>query len=249
MKLPDLESNIAPLLRQLKWTLSLAESCTGGLISHRITNIAGASDYYLGGINAYTNEAKHNLLRVQNETLKSFGAVSEQTVREMVNGAKQLFHSDCAIAVSGIAGPGGGSPQKPVGTVWIGLASADTTTAHCYRFFGERLAIKNQSAELALWLLFQELQQHIHQPPDPQITPYYHPLAVNYSYAADGTPQIHAFNWQEKDIQIVSSGRQWEDELGWHVLVMDIKNQVFELLERPDGRWYLRPPHELPHIG
>lgn len=249
MKPPLLEVEIAPLLRTLHWTLSLAESCTGGLISHRVTNIPGSSDYYLGGINSYTNEIKHRILGVQNETLLAFGAVSEQTVREMAAGVRALFRSDVSIAVSGIAGPSGGTPQKPVGTVWIGVAAADTLNAQVFHFFGDRLAIKNQSAEMALWLLFQTLKAYVNQLPETRSSFSYQPVAVNYSLNSAGNPQVHSFNWRENEVRILSSGREWRDESGWHKLVMDIQNQVYELLYVNDGRWYCRPPQESHRVG
>ncbi len=249
MNLPLLEFEIAPLLRTLHWTLSLAESCTGGLISHRVTNIPGSSDYYLGGINSYTNEIKHRILGVQNETLLAFGAVSEQTVREMAIGVKTLFRSDVSIAVSGIAGPSGGTPQKPVGTVWIGTATADKLTARVFHFFGDRLAIKNQSAEMALWLLLQTLLAQVNQLPETKPSFSYQPVAVNFSLNSSGNPQIHSIYWRENEVRVLSHGRQWQDESGWHALVMDIQNQVYELLYKNDGRWYCRPPREQHRVG
>ena len=249
MKPIILEFEIAPLLRSLNWTLSLAESCTGGLISHRVTNIPGSSDYYLGGVNSYTNVVKQKLLGVQNETLTQYGAVSEQTVREMAAGARALFQSDVSIAVSGIAGPGGGSPQKPVGTVWIGLAIHDALSAQVFRFFGDRLAIKNQSAEMALWLLFQALTDHTQSQAGSKTSPAYQPLAVNFSFSPSGTPHVQSINLRKSEIPIISSGRQWQDESGWHVLVMDIQNQVYELLYQNDGRWYCRPPQPIRNVS
>ncbi|MGB9640768.1 MAG: CinA family protein [Anaerolineales bacterium] len=249
MKPIVLEFEIAPLLRSLNWTLSLAESCTGGLISHRVTNIPGSSDYYIGGVNSYTNAVKHKLLGVQNETLTKYGAVSEQTVREMATGARALFQSDVSIAVSGIAGPSGGSPQKPVGTVWIGLAVHDSLDAQVFHFIGDRLAIKNQSAEMALWLLFQALIDHTQYQQQTNKIPTYQPLAVHFSFDPTGSPRIHSINLRQSEINIVSSGRQWQDESGWHILVMDIQSQVYELLYQKDGRWYCRPPQTIRSVS
>src|SRR5512137_2989636 len=117
-----LEIRIGNLLRQKKLKLATAESCTGGLVSDRITNIPGSSDYFLGGIVAYAYEAKVNLLGVSWKTLEEHGAVSRQVVLEMARGARRVLHTDLAVSVSGIAGPGGEKDEKPVGTTWIGLA-------------------------------------------------------------------------------------------------------------------------------
>lgn len=118
-----LESVTGEILRNKGMTLSTAESCTGGTIAQLITSIAGSSDYFKGSIVAYSNEIKENLLGVRHQTLLVHGAVSEQTVVEMAEGIKERFTTDYAIAVSGIAGPGGGTPEKPVGTTWIAIAT------------------------------------------------------------------------------------------------------------------------------
>lgn len=114
-----LEVIIGELLKNKKLTVSTAESCTGGSIAARLTSIAGSSEYFNGSIVAYSNEVKMKLLQVSPDTLEQYGAVSEQTVIEMVKGAMKALKTDCAVATSGIAGPGGGTPDKPVGTVWI----------------------------------------------------------------------------------------------------------------------------------
>ena len=114
-----LEVIIGELLKKRKLTVSTAESCTGGSIAERLTSIAGSSEYFKGSIVAYSNEVKKELLHVSSETLEKYGAVSEETVVEMVKGAMKALKTDCAVATSGIAGPGGGTPEKPVGTVWI----------------------------------------------------------------------------------------------------------------------------------
>ena len=119
-----IETVIVRLLTERKQTLALAESCTGGNISHRLTNIPGASAILLGGVVTYADSAKEKLIGVRAETLEKHGAVSEEVAREMAVGVREKFGSDYAIAVTGIAGPGGGSPEKPVGTVFIALAAA-----------------------------------------------------------------------------------------------------------------------------
>lgn len=146
------EERIGPLLRDRKLRLALAESCTGGLVGHRLTNVPGSSDYYMGSVTAYANEAKMKLLGVQMDTLLEHGAVSAQTVREMARGVRPALGASVGISVSGIAGPGGGSPQKPVGLVWFGLSAEDGDWAVEKHFEGDRLAVKDQAAEFALQL-------------------------------------------------------------------------------------------------
>lgn len=118
----DLAEEINTLLKGRQLTLATAESCTGGGIAAYITSIPGSSECFKGGVVAYSNEIKTSVLHVSPETLRKYGAVSRETVAEMVKGVQDLMQTDCAIATSGIAGPGGGTPTKPVGTVWIAVA-------------------------------------------------------------------------------------------------------------------------------
>lgn len=152
-----LEFLIGGKLQERGLRLAVAESCTGGLIGHRITNVAGSSVYFLGGVIAYANEAKMRLLGVLQQTLEQYGAVSRQAVLEMARGVRQALGAEIGIAVSGIAGPGGGTPEKPVGTTWIGLSAPDEELAWSYLFQGERLRIKEQAAEQALRRLVEYL--------------------------------------------------------------------------------------------
>ena len=145
-----LEEVVGELLRSHGLTLSLAESCTGGLIGHRITNVSGSSDYFQGGIICYSNAAKVNLLGVSSEMLQEHGAVSDPTARQMAEGVRKALKSDLGVSVTGIAGPTGGSKVKPVGTVFIGLANANEILARKYRFWGDREQVKLQSATMAL---------------------------------------------------------------------------------------------------
>jgi PncC family amidohydrolase len=131
-------------------TLATAESCTGGLVSDRITNVSGSSEYFPGGVVAYSNEAKINLLGVSWDTLNAHGAVSGETVIEMARGARKLFNADIGLSVSGIAGPMGGLPDKPVGTTWIGLATNSGEWARCFVWDGDRVQNKLRSSEAAL---------------------------------------------------------------------------------------------------
>lgn len=146
----SLSTQIVRLLSERKQTLALAESCTGGYLAHRITNVPGASAVFSAGIVTYSNEAKQHFLGVRAETLAANGAVSEPVAREMAEGARRASQTDYAISVTGIAGPGGGTSEKPVGTVFIGLASPKETRV--WRRFnpGERLAFKEATSNQAL---------------------------------------------------------------------------------------------------
>ncbi len=148
-----IEETLGDLLRQRGLKLAAAESCTGGLIASRITDIPGSSDYFLGGVIAYSYEAKVSLLGVTWETLRAHGAVSRETVLAMARGARLALQADLAIAVSGIAGPGGGLPEKPVGTTWIGLSTKDGEWARLFKFTSDRLGNKSSSADEALKIL------------------------------------------------------------------------------------------------
>jgi len=163
----NLQSQITNLLKQNHLYLATAESCTGGLLGHLITNTPGASAYYLGGQIAYTNQAKMRWLGVRTETLARCGAVSRETVLEMAQGIRCAFGGEMgeekiiSLSISGIAGPDGGTDAKPVGTVWIGLASPWGDEASEFHFNGDRLAIKMQSAEQTLKMLLDWLKHHI----------------------------------------------------------------------------------------
>ena len=153
-----MEVQIGTLLRKHGKTISIAESCTGGLISHRITNVPGSSNYYDCGVIAYSNQSKIDILHVKSETLKKFGAVSRQTAIEMAQGIKQVSGSDLGLAVTGIAGPGGGTPEKPVGLVYICLASDESVVCEEFRFKGKREEIKFQASEAALQMIKNHVQ-------------------------------------------------------------------------------------------
>jgi PncC family amidohydrolase len=153
-----LEENLRDLMRTRKLKLASAESCTGGFVSHRITNASGSSDYFPGCIVAYSYEAKANLLGVSWNTLNTAGAVSEETVREMARGARRLFDADIAVAVSGIAGPTGGTAEKPVGTTWIGLSTGAGEWARHFVWTGDRDQNKFDSSEAALQFVIDYLE-------------------------------------------------------------------------------------------
>jgi len=145
-----MEDEIGTILSERGLTISVAESCTGGLIGNLITDVPGSSRYFLGGIIAYSNQSKMEILNVSPKTIAEYGAVSDQTVREMAGGVRKLFNSHLGLAVTGIAGPDGGSREKPVGTVFIGLAMEGNIFATGYRFHGTRGNIKQETANMAL---------------------------------------------------------------------------------------------------
>ncbi|PCJ00128.1 MAG: competence/damage-inducible protein A [Flavobacteriales bacterium] len=153
----DIATVVGELLRKNKLTLATAESCTGGYIAHLITRIAGSSDYYKGSVIAYSNEVKINELSVNADDIDKYGAVSEQVVQQMAVGVKNKMNTDYAIAISGIAGPTGGTDQKPVGTVWIALATPKGTVAKKHVFGKQRDVNIERAAITALGVLRKEL--------------------------------------------------------------------------------------------
>ncbi|GBD20206.1 Nicotinamide-nucleotide amidohydrolase PncC [bacterium HR28] len=134
-------------------TLATAESCTGGLIGHLVTSVPGSSEYYIGGIIAYSNAVKRDVLGVPEELLRAVGAVSPECAEAMARGVRALLKTDYAVATTGIAGPGGGTPTKPVGLVYIACAGPEGTVVEEHRFRGDRWENIAQAAEAALHLL------------------------------------------------------------------------------------------------
>ena len=158
----SVESAVAALLRERGRTLAVAESCTGGSISARITALAGASEYYLGGVTSYSNEAKARLLGVSVPDIERFGAVSETVARQMAAGALERFGADYAVSTTGVAGPGGGTPEKPVGTVWMAIAwrtekGETKTSARLMRF----IELREQNIERAATHALNMLRLHL----------------------------------------------------------------------------------------
>jgi competence/damage-inducible protein CinA C-terminal domain len=149
----DLEVVLGRSLRESKLTLAVAESCTGGHLAHMITSVPGSSSYFIGGIVAYANEIKIKELGVQQSTLKQYGAVSEQTVIEMAQGVRKKFGTDIGLSTSGIAGPDGGTPEKPVGNVWIAYADKDKTVTRKLQLSKDRLLNIRMTSNLILNLL------------------------------------------------------------------------------------------------
>ncbi|HZP42827.1 MAG TPA: competence/damage-inducible protein A [Candidatus Binatia bacterium] len=148
-----MEEVVGRLLSERGLTVACAESCTGGLVAHRLTNVPGSSAYVVGGVVSYANPVKEALLHVRPETLRAHGAVSEETAREMAAGARRTLGTSLAVSTTGIAGPAGGTPEKPVGTVCLGLASDEGTVTRRYKLWGTREWVKLLASQLALdWI-------------------------------------------------------------------------------------------------
>lgn len=154
----NIEEKIGVLLKEKKLSLSTAESCTGGGIAALVTSVPGSSEYFNGGIVAYSNEVKMDLLQVSAETLEKYGAVSRETVMEMAKGAMKTLKTDCAVATSGIAGPGGGTPEKPVGTVWIAVAYKNEIATMKQEGDEGRAENVKKAIQNALLLLYERLR-------------------------------------------------------------------------------------------
>jgi PncC family amidohydrolase len=157
----SLEGVVGRLLTELGLTLAAAESCTGGLVGHWITNVAGSSAYFLGSVTAYSCRSKVALLGVAESALKAHGAVSAETALEMARGARKAFGADIGLAVTGIAGPSGGTAEKPVGLVYVALAAEGGEWAERHEWTGGRLENKERSAEAVLKLLVWYLEERL----------------------------------------------------------------------------------------
>ena len=153
MDLDALASEIGAVLRHMGRSLAVAESCTGGLVCHHVTNVPGSSDYFLGGVVSYADSAKANVLGIPASTLRMHGAVSQETAVAMAKRVRDILGSDIALSITGIAGPGGGAPGKPVGLVHISLVAENAEVSERHVWSGDRLANKRASACAALQLL------------------------------------------------------------------------------------------------
>jgi PncC family amidohydrolase len=156
--LDNKSSELGDLLKSHNMTFAAAESCTGGLLGHVITNIPGSSKYFLGSAVTYSDDSKEVILGVGKDTLKESGAVSSECVQEMAIGVRDVFHSDIGMAISGIAGPGGGTDEKPVGTVFIAMADKNSCGIFKFLFQGDRGEIKEQTCLKAIDLIIEKLQ-------------------------------------------------------------------------------------------
>ncbi|MGA9531183.1 MAG: CinA family protein [Anaerolineales bacterium] len=153
-----LEAQVGQGLQARGWTLAVAESCTGGLIGHSVTRVPGSSAYFLGGVISYANRIKADLLGVSPATLETDGAVSQATAEQMAVGARNRLGADVGLSVTGIAGPTGGSAEKPVGLTWIGIAGPVGVRSQRFVYDGDRAAVRKQAADSALHLLLDYLE-------------------------------------------------------------------------------------------
>jgi nicotinamide-nucleotide amidase len=229
-----LENQLAELLKKHSLTLAVAESCTGGLVSDRITNIPGSSAFFLGGVTAYAYSAKIHLLGVRQETLELHGAVSQETVLEMARGVRQALAADIGLSVSGVAGPDGGTIEKPVGLTWIALSTNQFEQAWSYTWQGDRLQNKFRSAQQALQLLVDYLRVQ-------DQTRRMELVEVTAQFDSHGDIQPQDFTWNSQRIHIGDIGRSWTDPLGKHILVMDHAGQTYELIfDFKETKWFIR---------
>jgi PncC family amidohydrolase len=238
-----LELEIGRLLVSRGWHLACAESCTGGLISHRVTQIPGSSDYFLGGVIAYANSVKENLLGVSKNTLEKQGAVSQETVQEMAAGVRQALNAEVGLSISGIAGPSGGSALKPVGTIWIGLSTPEGLWTREITARGDRSENKESGAQAALEFLYQHLSnaEADGKKQSSQGVQPLEPVRVTARFTDDGKIILRHFSHANRKIVVDSIGRQWEDEYGKHILVMDSQRNTYHLVLLPHtGEWALK---------
>lgn len=242
----SIEYTLAELLKKLGLSLATAESCTGGLLSHRITNVPGSSAFFLGGIVSYAYSAKTRLLGVKQETLELHGAVSRQAVLEMAQGARQTLGADLGIAISGVAGPDGGTVEKPVGFTWIGLCSEDVLEAWNYTWAGGREQVKEQSAQQALQLLVEytralEKRQNV--------TAHSAAVTVTAVFEPDGDARPVEFTLNNRVYKVSAVGRRWRDAAGQHFLVMDQAERLHELVFMAGkGQWRLLEARKFPGV-
>jgi PncC family amidohydrolase len=154
----SLSAEVGSRLLARGYTIGTAESCTGGLLSHTLTGISGSSAYFIGGVVAYSNQIKEQALGVQAQTLIAYGAVSEQTAREMAEGIRNRFNTDIGLSTTGVAGPTGGTPDKPVGLVWMGVSTPGGTQAFMCHFDGNRLEVMRSTVTEVLTRLLAVLE-------------------------------------------------------------------------------------------
>jgi nicotinamide-nucleotide amidase len=153
----SLEKTIGDLLRERGWTVSIAESCTGGLVCDRITDVSGSSDYFMGGMVNYSNKSKAKHLGIPLDEIKRYGAVSPQVARKMAHGVRKAFHTTFGLSTTGVAGPTGGTKRSPIGRVFIGISEGRRTWVRKLDLKGNRREIKKQAAERSLEFLYEIL--------------------------------------------------------------------------------------------
>jgi len=222
----SLEADVVRILSGRGQTVATAESCTGGLVAHRLTNIPGSSACVLGGVVAYANEIKEQIAGVRHETLVQHGAVSAETAAELAQGIRRLFGVDVAVSVTGIAGPGGATAEKPVGLTYISVTAAGYELVRRYVWDSDRLTNKEQSADAALSMLLDYLRQNVQetmQASDDLLS------QVDADIRPDGQVTPRAFTWRGQRLLVDSIGRQWLEGSRRHVLVISRSGETLEL--------------------
>lgn len=229
-----LENEVVRLLTERKLTIATGESCTGGLIANRITNVAGSSACLLGSLVAYSNQVKERIAGVSGETLAQHGAVSAEVARELARGVRSLFEADVAVSVTGIAGPGGSTPGKPVGLTYIGICAVGYEQVAKHIWQSDRIGNKQQSADAALNMVLDYLGAQMEaENNDADLA-----TDVEANLAADGHITVRAFTWQGRRLVVTSSGRQWQESDRRHVLVQTSSGETLELaVTMPAMRW------------
>lgn len=235
-------SQIGALLIKKEATLATAESCTGGLIGHLLTNVAGSSQWYIGGAISYSNELKQQLLAVNADTIEDVGAVSAEVAEQMARGAQQAFGTEYAISVTGIAGPSGGTAEKPVGLTYIGIATPQEVSVQRFVWDGDRHVNKQQSAKQALIMLLEKLgaDSEVSKSASPRRSAIGEggSAKVEIVFQPDGRMRPVSFAWQGRTLKVTSWGRQWEKEGVRHFLVMTTGDRVWELrFVSANGYW------------
>jgi nicotinamide-nucleotide amidase len=230
-----LAAELGELLLAQHMTLALAESCTGGLIASLITDIAGSSAYFPGGVVAYAYEAKERLLGVSHETLMAHGAVSYETAQEMAQGAVRTFSTDMGLSVTGIAGPGGATPDKPVGLVHLHLSAAGVQIGEQHLWDSDRIGNKILTAEAALALAIRHLRGAPVEVGSAASLPDFiaAPVRVTVRLLSDGQVMPTGFTWRGRKVPIADVGRTWREasggSLGVHWLVRSPNGDTYDL--------------------
>ncbi len=259
MNADTIEVKIGALLTALGLTIALAESCTGGQIGDRLTDVPGSSAYFLGSAVTYAYSAKEHVLGVEHGALLSKGAVSEEVARQMAQGARRVFGADLAVAVTGIAGPGGSTPDKPVGLAHLHLSAADAEWPERHIWQEDRVGNKRRSADAALALILRYLEQQQARRAAASASPARTPqsdrsgqdtvaarrwttAAVDAWRTPDGQVHPRAFAWRGETHIVAATGRRWiesHQDGAWHcVLVQTAAGDTFELRFQPESeRW------------
>jgi len=262
----DIEARIGNLLSKLGLTIALAESCTGGQIGNRLTDVAGSSAYFLGSAVTYAYSAKEHVLGVDHTTLLSKGAVSAEVASQMAHGARRVFGADIAVSVTGIAGPGGGTPDKPVGLAHLHLSAPGAEWAERHVWQEDRVGNKRLSANAALALILRYLEQQVQEAEENQSmaaetadsrsgdeanrqpgaaarpSATWTAVAVDAWRTPDGQVHPRAFAWRGEMHVVTAAGRRWIETIendSWHcVLVQTALGDTFELRYQPNtDRW------------